>query len=147
MTGANFLSPKMEPPDTMDVSMRLENLLFTWNSAFGNRHYGETDDVVGGNKGTLLRDKEGKVTYVSERKEKTTTDNPVRSASEGAITATDAEETQAHLQNFVECVRSRQEPNCPFEIGFRSAIACQMAISSYRQGKPVRWDTKREEIV
>jgi predicted dehydrogenase len=147
MTGANFLSPKMEPPDTMDVSMRLENLLFTWNSAFGNRHYGETDDVVGGNKGTLLRDKEGKVTYVSERKEKATTDNPVRSASEGAITATDAEETQAHLQNFVECVRSRQEPNCPFEIGFRSAIACQMAISSYRQGKPVRWDTKREEIV
>jgi hypothetical protein len=50
MTGANFLSPKMEPPDTMDVSMRLENLLFTWNAAFGNRHYGETDDVVGGNK-------------------------------------------------------------------------------------------------
>jgi short subunit dehydrogenase-like uncharacterized protein len=45
MTGANFLSPKMEP-DTIDVSMRLENLLFTWNSAFGNRHYGETDPAV-----------------------------------------------------------------------------------------------------
>ncbi len=25
MTGANFLCPKMEPPDTMDVSMRLDN--------------------------------------------------------------------------------------------------------------------------
>jgi hypothetical protein len=44
-------------------------------------------------------------------------------------------------------VRSRQEPNCPFEIGFRSAIACQMAITSYRQGRTVRWDEQREEIV
>ena len=147
MTGANFLSPKMEPPDTMDVSMRLENLLFTWNSAFGNRHYGETNDVVGGNKGTLLRDKEGRVTYVSERKEKATADNRPGSPSASAATATDAQETQAHLQNFVDCLRSRQQPNCSFEIGFRSAIACQMAVASYRHGRPVRWDAKREEIV
>ena len=68
MTGANFLSPLMQPPDTMDVSMRHENLLFTWNSAFGNRHYGETDDVLGGNKGTVLRDKEERVKFISEQR-------------------------------------------------------------------------------
>ena len=51
------------------------------------------------------------------------------------------------MQNFIDCVRSRKQPNCPFEIGFRSAIACQMAIASLRQGRAVRWDTKREEIV
>src|SRR6516225_6891253 len=67
MTGANFQCPRMEPPDTMDVSMRQENLLFTWNSTFGNRHYGETDDVVGGTKGTLLRARDGAVRYVPER--------------------------------------------------------------------------------
>ena len=147
MTGANFLSPHMEPPDTMDVSMRLSNLLFTWNSAFGNRHYGETDDIVGGTKGTLVRHQDGAVRYVPERRTTAAGDEGARSRSSRSETATDAEETQAHLQNFLNCVRSRAKPNCPFEIGFRSAIACQMAIASYRQGRTVRWDAGREEIV
>jgi predicted dehydrogenase len=144
MTGANFLSPQMEPPDTMEVSMRLESLLFTWSSAFGNRHYGETDDVVGGTKGTLVRHKDGAVRYISEQRAEPVVADHARSQPD---TASDAEETQAHMQNFLSCVRSRETPNCPFEIGFRSAIACQMAVASYRQGRTVRWDASREEIV
>jgi predicted dehydrogenase len=143
MTGANFLCPKMEPPDTMDVSMRLDNLLFTWSSAFGNRHYGETDDVVGGTKGTLLRGPDGAVRYLPERGHGG--DGTKRSGR--PATVSDSEETQLHMQNFLDCVRSRKQPNCPFEIGFRSAIACQMAVASYRQGRTVRWDVEREDIV
>jgi predicted dehydrogenase len=143
MTGANFLCPKMEPPDTMDVSMRLDNLLFTWNSAFGNRHYGETDDVVGGTKGTLVRGPDGAVRYAPEHGQDAGGTKP----SEPAPTASDSEETRLHMQNFLDCVRSRKQPNCPFEIGFRSAIACQMAVASYRLGRTVRWDAGREEIV
>jgi predicted dehydrogenase len=139
MTGANFLSPKMEPPDTMDVSMRLDGLLFTWSSAFGNHHYGETNDVVGGTKGTLVRREDGSVRYVPER--------GGRSGSKPAATASDEGETHLHMQNFMDCVRSRKQPNCPLEIGFRSAIACQMAVKSYREGRTVRWDAGREEIV
>jgi predicted dehydrogenase len=146
MTGANFLSPHMEPPDTMDVAMRLPNLLFTWSSAFGNRHYGETDDIVGGTKGTLVRHQDGAVRYIPERRTAASKDEPARSRSSRVATATDAGETQAHMQNFLDCLRSRAKPNCPFEIGFRSAIACQMAIASYRQGRTVRWDSGREQI-
>jgi hypothetical protein len=51
------------------------------------------------------------------------------------------------MQNFFACVRSRKEPNCPFEIGFRSAITCQMAITSYRRGRTVHWDERRQDIV
>ena len=58
-----------------------------------------------------------------------------------------SDSTQAHMQNFFDCVRSRKEPNCPFHIGFWSAIACRMAINSYRLGTTVRWDEKKEEIV
>jgi predicted dehydrogenase len=141
MTGANFLCPKMEPPDTMDVSMRLDNLLFTWSSAFGNRHYGETDDVVGGTKGTLVRGKDGAVRYLPEGGQ------GEAKPSEGPAAVGDRQETQRHLQNFVDCVRSRKRPNCPFETGFRSAVACQMAVASYRRGRTVRWDARREEIV
>ena len=55
--------------------------------------------------------------------------------------------TDVHFQNFFDCVRSRKEPNCPFDLGFRSAIAAQMANRSYREGRTVRWDAEREEIV
>jgi hypothetical protein len=57
------------------------------------------------------------------------------------------DETELHMKNFMDCVRSRKEPNCPFEIGYRSAIACQMAVASYRNGRGVRWDAKIGNIV
>lgn len=150
MTGGNYLSPEMELPDTMDVSMsQPEKLLFTWNSMFGNKHFGEGHDLVLGNKGTIVRNEEDQVTYQSEAEK----------AESGASTQAKAEAkaapdivggsdtTMLHMQNFVDCVRSRKEPNCPFEIGFRSAVACQMAMFSYRQGRTVHWDEGREEIV
>jgi len=53
----------------------------------------------------------------------------------------------AHMQNFVECIRSGQEPNCPFELGYRVSIACRMALESFHQGRTVRWDSRTETIV
>jgi len=53
----------------------------------------------------------------------------------------------AHMQNFLDCIRNSSEPNCPFELGYRVSIACRMAVESYRQGRTVRWDAGREEIV
>jgi len=55
--------------------------------------------------------------------------------------------TVLHMQNFFDCVRSRKETNCPFDLGFRSAVACRMAVESYRQGRTVQWDEQKEEIV
>jgi hypothetical protein len=58
-----------------------------------------------------------------------------------------SDSTLQHMQNFFDCVRSRNQPVCPFEMGFRAAITCQMAITSYRQRRTVRWDSKAEDIV
>jgi predicted dehydrogenase len=150
MTGANFLCPEMECPDTMDVSMvQPENLLFTWNSMFGNRYFGEGDDLVLGNKGTILRDDHDQIRYEPQNKPRGTGSGapagPGGKKSADIVAGGDA--TVAHLQNFFDCMRTRKEPNCPFEIGFRSAIACYMAITSYRQNRPVRWDERTEEVV
>jgi hypothetical protein len=53
----------------------------------------------------------------------------------------------AHMQNFVDCIRSGKEPNCPFDLGFRVSIACRMAVDSYRQSRAMRWDAQNELIV
>jgi len=148
MSGGNYLSPKMQVPDTMNVAMdQPENLLFTWNSGFYNNHYPEGDEFVLGVKGTVIRDDED-VRYVPEggARAREAAAESAKPSGGGPDIVGSSQET-GHMQNFIDCVRSRKQPNCPFEIGFRSAIACQMAIASLRQGRTVRWDTKREEIV
>jgi hypothetical protein len=51
-----------------------------------------------------------------------------------------------HMQNFIDCVRSGKEPNCPFDLGFRVSVACRMTVESYRQGRTMRWDPKKEDF-
>ena len=132
----------------MDVFMaQRENLLFTWNSAFGNNYYGEDgNDLMLGNKGTVIRVVDS-VTYLPQghQREQEPETGSV-GGGEPTIVGSDEADTHAHMRNFFDCVRSRKEPNCPFELGFSSAIACQMAIASLRQGRTVEWDPEKEDI-
>ncbi len=145
MNGGNYLSPDMEMPDTIDVSMdQPENLLFTWNSGFGNRHYKAEDDFLLGNKGTIFRGRY-KVEYTPEDRPRGSAGNTPESKVLNAKGKSDG--TNEHFQNFFDCVHSRKEPNCPFELGYRTAIACQMAIRSYHEGRKMHWDAEKEEIV
>lgn len=147
MTGANYFSPRMQVPDTMDVSMALpEKIFFTWNSGFGSSYY-HAEEVVLGSEGAVTReDGHEVVTYVPGH-----TRRKAPGVAAEKPTAPDivggGNETDMHMRNFLDCVRSRKTTDCPFEIGYRSAIACQMAVASYRQGREVRWDAESEQIV
>ncbi len=146
MNGENYLSPKMQVPDTMNVAMdQREKILFTWNSMFGNDYYGEGEDLVLGNQGTILCKELSAVRYVPQGAKAEEAASKTSGAAPDIVGGGDT--TDEHMRNFFDCVRSRKEPNASFEIGFRSAIACQMAIASYRRGRTVRWDAEREEIV
>ena len=52
-----------------------------------------------------------------------------------------------HMANWLECVRSRQEPHSTVHDGLGQSAACIMATQSYWSGKRVFWDSAREEIV
>lgn len=148
MAGYNYLSPGMEVPDTMDVSMdQPENLLFTWNSSFGNSYFGEDGyDFALGNKGTVIRVVDN-VTFQPQDHAAHKTETPASVGGEPDMVGSDDDDTAAHMRNFFDCVRNRKEPNCPFELGYNSAIACQMAIASLRQGRTVQWDPEKNDIV
>jgi predicted dehydrogenase len=51
---------------------------------------------------------------------------------------------EAHVQNFLDCVRSRQNPVADVEIGYRSISPCHVGTIAYRLGRKVRWDVKAE---
>jgi predicted dehydrogenase len=125
-----------EVPDTMAVTMEhAEELLVTWTSGFGNDKLGVSENVLGTD-GTIQKSQQIRWT---PQKVNTPKGEEILGAAKTA--------PRAHMQNFFDAVRGQAEVNCPFEIGYRVSIACRMAVESYRQGRTVRWDAQREEII
>jgi hypothetical protein len=54
---------------------------------------------------------------------------------------------QDHVNNFLECVRSRKLPNGDVLIGHRSAQASHLGNISYMQKRRIDFDAVREEIL
>jgi predicted dehydrogenase len=55
--------------------------------------------------------------------------------------------TQDHVNNFLECVKSRKLPNGDVLIGHRSAQASHLGNLAYEQRRRIDFDTQREEIL
>lgn len=55
--------------------------------------------------------------------------------------------TRAHVRNWMECVRSRKQPNAPIEAGYNHAIAVIMTNAAYRTGQKVTFDEKTQEVM
>ncbi len=49
-----------------------------------------------------------------------------------------------HLQNWLDCIKSRQLPNADVEIGHRSISVCHLANIARLIGRRLRWDPVRE---
>jgi predicted dehydrogenase len=54
--------------------------------------------------------------------------------------------TDLHVQNFLECVRTRKQPTAPLAIGFQAALVVIMANMSLRRGARLRWDAARQRV-
>jgi predicted dehydrogenase len=53
---------------------------------------------------------------------------------------------EMHVRNFLDCVRSRKEPNATVEKGFQAALVVQLANRSLDSGRKVKWDTRRRRV-
>jgi len=52
-----------------------------------------------------------------------------------------------HMQNWLDCMRTRQKPVADVEIGHRSASVCHLANITRRLGRRLRWDPAAERFV
>ena len=53
----------------------------------------------------------------------------------------------SHMRNWLECLRSRQDPNASVDDGFAHSVASIMAARAQREGKKLYWDEAGERIV
>ena len=55
--------------------------------------------------------------------------------------------TDLHVQNFLECVRTRKTPTAPMKLAFQAALVVQMANLSLRSGRRMKWDAAARKVV
>jgi hypothetical protein len=53
----------------------------------------------------------------------------------------------AHARNFLECIRSRQQPIADIESAHQVATTCHLANISLRVGRKITWDAQKEQII
>jgi len=131
--GGNYWYPRWETPDNVHAILDCDGFAIVFCVQFMNG-YDRDGAAFYGTEGTVIQCPDGKFRrYNTDNKE-------VESwpmSNEGT----------AHMQNFLDCVRSRQQPNSPAEMGHRVITGAHLANISYRTGKRMHWDVEKEEII
>src|SRR6266480_4127460 len=55
--------------------------------------------------------------------------------------------TTANVRNWMECVRSRKQPNANIEAGYNHAVALCMTVAAMHSGRKVMFDDSKRDIV
>jgi predicted dehydrogenase len=74
----------------------------------------------------------------------------VAAAAEKVVTAANTggdSLTSSHMRNWMECVRSRKEPNAPIEAGYSHSIASIMTTAAARSGMKATFDEQKQEVM
>src|SRR5204863_4592866 len=49
---------------------------------------------------------------------------------------------EAHIDNFIKCMRTREKPHLDVETGAKAVVVINLAAQSYREGKTLYWDAQ-----
>src|SRR5262245_30029392 len=141
--GQHFVAKDVwETPDTVQCLLQYPNNIEAYfEGTFSNARNGAMIEFMG-TEGTLSIDR-GAYTVIpdpgkGEGEQLVLGKNPTR---RGADFYDIPDGELLHLTNWIECVRSRQRPNCPAESGVGAASAAHLANKALRSGQVARWTT------
>jgi predicted dehydrogenase len=139
--GNHFASKDVwQTPDTIQCLLAYPNdLQVYFEGTFSNRRNGAMTELMGTD-ATLYLDR-GRYEITPEPGKKGKPEALVLGSNpqKGADFYDKPDGELLHLTNWVECVRSRQRPNCPAEAGVAAAAAAHLGNRAYRAGKVATW--------
>ncbi len=164
-SGGRFaLEDNGETPDTQDAIFEYPGFTAVWShreaSAGSRAGAGGTEYL--GPKGSMRINRAGFEVIPDPRIEPSNaiptfqghpTGGPVRAATKPEPwvrpmkePGSSAEQFDLHVRNFIDCIKTRQQPIADVEAGHRVATACHLANISLRTGRKLRWDVRQEQI-
>ena len=90
---------------------------------------------------------EGDRGWIFVTREEVTASDPAVLKQEAGEGETRLYRSNNHMKNFLECMRSRQDPVAPVEAGHRSNTICVLAHIAMKLGRKLRWDPKAERFL
>jgi predicted dehydrogenase len=135
-------------PDTAEVVFELPTgglLVFGQYEANGNPalKWGEVE--FRGTQGTMYTNENG-YEIIPETGGQFQDRKPRMKPSRYSSKEKNAEATEAHARNFLDCVKSRQTPHADVEIGHRSTIFAHLANISLATRSRLDWDADKERV-
>jgi len=52
----------------------------------------------------------------------------------------------AHMQNFLDCIRSREKPVLDALTGYKAMVTIQLGVESYQQGRVLYFDEEKQKV-
>jgi len=141
-TGRNYSLKLWEAPDTVNATIEFPKKFM---AAYLGTYVSKVDDgglEFRGDRGTLKIDRARLAFYREDAAYAAGTLTPepeiyVRSSGDGTLT---------HLQNWLDCIRTRKPPNAHIRVGHQSARTSHLANMALRSGKTIRWNNATEKI-
>lgn len=133
-----------EVPETASIIMEFpENYMATFTLGYKAMRYHTSQDQLmqfHGSKARMDMGREGYRIYAE-------TSSPVLTPEkEDMRVGSFVPATRDHIRNFLECVKTRQEPNAPVEGGLATAIVLCMTLDSLRAGRRLRWNAQTRRV-
>ena len=138
--GKYFFEDDQETPDTQLATFDLPGACVQWEhrtwsprgidgDSFGVEFYGSQGTLVTNGRGWTVYEGTGKNEKVARQGE------------------AKGDQQKAHVQNFLDCIVSREKPNADIEIGYRSTLLCLLANIAWRTRSVLQFDKARETII
>jgi len=136
--GLLVMKDRITTPDTLNVSFEFEDCPLYWR----HRIWGAAEYTPALNNGLFLYG-ENETIFVTDD---TWEIIPRGRGREREVRRARTDAGGLHMADFLDAVRTRRQPACTIEDGYRSTTAVQLAMIAYETGAPVAWDATREQI-
>lgn len=133
-----------EVPETTCMAVEYpENYLAVFTLGYKAMHYAGTNDQMNQFHGNLARLDMGRESYALYMQ---SDEVEMKPAAEMSRPGSFDGATRAHIRNFLECVRTRKDPNATVEMGQQTAVVLTMALDALRQGRRLKWNREQRRV-
>lgn len=149
--GGIYVFKDREVPDTFNLMADFpKGHSLILSSSMANSHH--SPGLIRGHEGTIVMVEHGRFEGYAEfitvfPEKRVIGDEYKKKWGEDPIKIAVAQtEPDAHMKNFLDCVRSRQKPVLDVETGMRAQVTITMAVQSYREGRVLYWDDDKMRV-